>query len=434
MGRRHSLRRYAVPEPLTPYVEWIWAVTWELPETVTQPAPVLSHPCVHATLEGDDGVRHGHRMPAALVHGVLTRRFDMELEGRGWVVGARFFPGGFSALTGQDAGALTDRVVRWDGERPEATAALSAARAATDEADRVHILGEWWGAQVPPEQDATYLVVRDLVAEVERDRSLVRVDDLAARHGLSVRGVQRLTNRYVGVPPTWLIRRYRMQDALAALQGDPDIDLAELATSLGWYDQAHFTRDFRTAVGQPPAAYLRELRSAPVDLAETPAGEGWQQAGTADATDLARIRHEAEQWLAARRIEQWNPGEVPFAELRAQLEHGEWQVARRAGRIAAALRYLARDPSVWPDDVPGQARYVHGLMVDRAVAEPGAGAAALRWAERHAVADGAAFLRLDCVESNTALRRYYADQGYVEVGRRDFEGPWFSATLFEKPL
>ena len=263
MGTRHSLRRYAVPEPLTPYVEWIWAVTWDLPAAVCQPAPVLSHPCVHATLEGDDGVRHGHRMPAALVHGVLTRRFELALEGRGWVVGARFFPGGFAALTGLDAGELTDRVVRWEGERPGATAALRAARRSTEESDRVEILGEWWASQVPGAPDPTYPVVRALVTEVERDRTLVRVDDLAARSGLSTRGVQRLTSRYVGVPPTWLIRRYRMQDALAALHTDPDTELAELATSLGWYDQAHFTRDFRAAVGAPPAAYLRDLRTNP---------------------------------------------------------------------------------------------------------------------------------------------------------------------------
>lgn len=259
MGSRHTLRRYDAPPPLTPYVEWVWAVTWDLPAASVQPAPVLSHPCVHVTLEGDAGMRHGHRMPAALVHGVLSRRFDITLEGGGWVVGARFFPGAFAALTGLDAATLTDRVARWDGERAEATAALAAALRTTDEADRVAILLDWWGGRVPPAPDATYLTVRALVDGIAADRTLVTVEDLAERHDLSIRGVQRLIRWYVGVPPSWLIRRYRLQDALATMQADPGTDLAGLATSLGWYDQAHFTRDFRTAVGQPPAAYLRSL-------------------------------------------------------------------------------------------------------------------------------------------------------------------------------
>ncbi|TWP34137.1 hypothetical protein [Leekyejoonella antrihumi] len=38
------------------------------------------------------------------------------------------------------------------------------------------------------------------------------------------------------------------------------------------------------------------------------------------------------------------------------------------------------------------------------------------------------------MESNTVLCDYYTSQGYTHVGRRDFEGPWFSAALFEKTL
>lgn len=259
MGSGHSLTRYPVPAALEPYVEWFWAVGWDLPARVVLPAPVLSHPCIHATLEGGSGRRHGHDLPAALVHGVLSRRFEVELDGMGWVVGARFRPGGFAALVGTDAAALTDQVCRWDRDQAEAAAALSAAVAGDDETERVAILADWWVGRAPAEPEATYVAVKGLVDELAADRTLVSVEELARRHHLSVRGVQRLIRWYVGVPPTWLIRRYRLHDALAALQDDPTTDLADLATGLGWYDQAHFTRDFRSAVGSPPAAYLRGL-------------------------------------------------------------------------------------------------------------------------------------------------------------------------------
>jgi len=264
LGSHHTLQRYPVREPLTPYVEWFWAVSWDLPDRTRQPAPVLSHPCVHATLEGDAGTRHGHRLPAALVHGVVTRRFETELSGRGWVVGARFRPGGFAALTGLDAAELTDRAVRFDAAGSPGAAASMAAldgalRTASEDA-RIEALATWWEGLVPEAADASYAVVAALVGDVAADRTVVSVEALARRHGLSTRSVQRLVRWYVGVPPTWLIRRYRLQDALAELQADPSTDLAALATSLGWYDQAHFTRDFRAAVGQPPATYLRTLR------------------------------------------------------------------------------------------------------------------------------------------------------------------------------
>jgi AraC-like DNA-binding protein len=39
-------------------------------------------------------------------------------------------------------------------------------------------------------------------------------------------------------------------------RGD-DLDLAYLARELGYFDQAHFARDFRAAVGRPPTVYAR---------------------------------------------------------------------------------------------------------------------------------------------------------------------------------
>jgi hypothetical protein len=38
------------------------------------------------------------------------------------------------------------------------------------------------------------------------------------------------------------------------------------------------------------------------------------------------------------------------------------------------------------------------------------------------------------VEGSLALRSYYTRAGFLQVGRRDFDGPWHSAVLLEKQL
>jgi AraC-like DNA-binding protein len=73
--------------------------------------------------------------------------------------------------------------------------------------------------------------------------------------------VQRLFATYVGVGPKAVLARYRLQDAVAAIDAGEVDDLADLAASLGWFDQAHFARDFRSVVGTTPSAYLRQARS-----------------------------------------------------------------------------------------------------------------------------------------------------------------------------
>ena len=159
-----------------------------------------------------------------------------------------------------------------------------------------------------------------------------------------------------------------------------------------------------------------------------------EQAVFADATALHELRRQIEDWLGGQGIEQWGHGQVSRQEITEQIQAGQWHVVRDpAMGVAAAVRLLWADPEVWgADDTP--AVYVHGLMVHRSAAGRGLGAFLLDWATEGGQAAGAEVIRLDCVESNTALRTFYQRQEFQEVGRRDFDGPWYSATLLERTL
>jgi hypothetical protein len=57
----------------------------------------------------------------------------------------------------------------------------------------------------------------------------------------------------------------------------------------------------------------------------------------------------------------------------------------------------------------------------------------LDWAEHVAREEGRSLLRLDCLAEGTALRRYYREAGYTEVGIKQMNPTWCAA-LFEKRL
>nr|WP_286672575.1 helix-turn-helix domain-containing protein [Cohnella hashimotonis] len=80
---------------------------------------------------------------------------------------------------------------------------------------------------------------------------------MANRHGLSVRSLQRLLDRYIGVSPKWILQRFRLQEAAERIRQGGAADWSALAADLGYYDQAHFIRDFKSVVGQTPDAYAR---------------------------------------------------------------------------------------------------------------------------------------------------------------------------------
>jgi len=158
-----------------------------------------------------------------------------------------------------------------------------------------------------------------------------------------------------------------------------------------------------------------------------------EPAVAADAEALLVLREAASAWLVGRGIRQWEPGEVTLEEVRGQVDAGQWHVVREDEVPVAALRLLWQDERVWGAQPP-VAAYVHGLVVSQRHHGVGLGSTLLRWAADQARARGRTLLRLDCIEDNQALRRYYARQGFDTVGRRDSEGRWYSIVLLERRL
>ena len=102
---------------------------------------------------------------------------------------------------------------------------------------------------------------------IEHDRSMCRVEQLAAAAGTSVRSLQRRFDTHVGASPAFVIRRWRIIEAAeaardAAQRGAQWRGWAAVAAELGYADQAHLTRDFRRHLGVSPSAYAQRNTTA----------------------------------------------------------------------------------------------------------------------------------------------------------------------------
>lgn len=265
--RLPTFERRPAPAPLADVVHWFWIPQWNLPDGEVSVQRLLPFPTSNLVVDP-----HG----VALV-GPTTGISEQRLTGRGWAVGARLRPAGLAALhdapatlrdgrVGVDAGDLAERVIAAMGETSDARRTRvepsegwapgggEQDRRGVDVELAVDTLGTWIADRALPVSEEPLLANRmeDIVA---RDRDVVRVEQLAERLHISARGVQRLAARYVGIPPLAIIRRYRLQEAAAAIREDPRVGLAEIATRLGYADHAHLTSDFRTVLGLTPTDY-----------------------------------------------------------------------------------------------------------------------------------------------------------------------------------
>lgn len=249
-----TLDRPAASPALETWVEHYWTVRWELGSAAYR-SEVVPHPAVHLSVESGTTPHHGIAMPAALVHGVVTTRFTVDLAGEGRVFGVKFRPGGFGAFTGQDVGSWTGRVLDLSAAFGDEAASLrEAVLAEESDDDRARVVDDFLVRRLPG-PDPSYERVLEIIAGMLADPTLTSVEAVSERYAVSARTLQRLFRRYVGVGPKWVLRRYRLHDAVTLIDTGEVEDLATLAAGLGWYDQAHFTREFTELVGQSPSAY-----------------------------------------------------------------------------------------------------------------------------------------------------------------------------------
>lgn len=260
--------RLALPDPLPLVAAHYWSVTWRRAAAEPFRQQVLGHPVTHLTVEAAEGGRiHGLAVPAALVHGVVTRVFTVDLPVAGRVAGLAFHPGGLAALLDVDVRSLTNRVVPAGSLFGDSVGHLATrVLAEPDDAERRDAFADYLVRRLEPHadrigSDTAYRTVRAATA-LMRSREHVSLAPVAAGLHVSPRTLQRLFARYVGASPLWVLRRYRLQDAVAALDAGEGEDLAGLAASLGFADHAHFARAFTAVVGVPPSRYRLGAASA----------------------------------------------------------------------------------------------------------------------------------------------------------------------------
>jgi AraC-like DNA-binding protein len=274
---------YGVPAAdLAPFVSGYWAAEWDLRGQEPYRQKIVPYPNVHLTFRDGDAVIRGPE------RGHVVR----VLDGRDRVFGVTFRVGGFRPFLGASVAGITGRslaaetvfgpdlprnlphetglprnlphetglprgVLPGAGNVPADAEPLSG-----DPAQAFEKLSQATARQVEaflrerlPAPDPLAQQAAAIVARIQAEPQLTRVDLLAESAGLGVRRLQRLFAEYVGLGPKWVIRRYRLHEVGERLASGVDFDWVRLADELGYADQAHFIRDFTAMVGETPTRY-----------------------------------------------------------------------------------------------------------------------------------------------------------------------------------
>lgn len=262
-GFSPPVHRYPAPEQLAEVVRRFWVPVWSLPEGRVTVQRVLQYPVCQVVVGHD----YAHLV------GPTTGLSTKELSGTGWVVGAMLQPSAGAVLLGAPVSQLRNdvrdlRLVHVIDAEPLIERVRQVM--VPDPRDRERqlaatgLLGDALRALLPVDEEG--LLVNRIVSYVEERPEVNRVAQVAARFAVSERTLQRLLARRVGLSPKWLIQRRRLHEAAERLRAGGDVDLAGVAHDLGYTDQAHFTRDWRSVTGLTPGRFAAETRESGTSL------------------------------------------------------------------------------------------------------------------------------------------------------------------------
>ncbi len=250
--------RVAPPASLSAYIECFWFL--ELAPTAE---PQLDHVLPDGRAEMifhygkppllQDSQGHFVEQGRALFAGQLEASIVLKTHAAASMLSVRFRPAGVSQFFGFPQSELTGRVTELSSVAGHLTRDLieQVLGDAQNNDQRIKYLVSFF------EKRLGYRPLFDLaplINEIEERGGHTRAAELAARHGLSRRQLERLFKHQVGVSPKTFCKVVRFQRFLSALK-QPGVRLLDAGLDCGYYDQSHLIREFKAFAGVAPLAH-----------------------------------------------------------------------------------------------------------------------------------------------------------------------------------
>ncbi|QDK78328.1 helix-turn-helix domain-containing protein [Spirosoma sp. KCTC 42546] len=104
-------------------------------------------------------------------------------------------------------------------------------------------------------ETSTDLLIRKAIQHIQLSKGTVRIHELLADLPISQDPFEKRFRRMVGTSPKQFSRIVRLRSVIN--QYSPAQSLTETAHQAGYFDQAHFIKDFRTFTGQVPHLFFQ---------------------------------------------------------------------------------------------------------------------------------------------------------------------------------
>jgi AraC-like DNA-binding protein len=251
---------------LEPFIKCYWTLDLP-PEEYPEKQTIVPDGCMEMIFHYGDHYfqyldnKRKIQQPKCFVFGQITNTLEIEPSGITGIFSVRFHPNGFLPFTTIPLEEMHNRAVPLDeifGK--EALMLEKEILESKDTFKRIETIEKFLleKLQTP---DLSYRIAKDCVEILIQSSGQLRVDELSEQLQLNRRNLERKFSNAIGLSPKQLSKIIRLQTTLKMMDSQNFTNLTDLAYQNGYFDQAHFIKDFREFTGlSPKQFYASNLR------------------------------------------------------------------------------------------------------------------------------------------------------------------------------
>jgi AraC-like DNA-binding protein len=254
-----NYRQYEVTEELQPFIKCFWSL--EAPASVAgEKQRIVPDGCMEMIFHYGDLYRQFFEdgsniiQPRCFVFGQITSPLEIAPTGVSGIIAARFHPDGFAPFASLPVNEMTNKAVALNLFFENADSFEKDVLIAPGNESRIKIIETFLLDRLYSTETADR-ISKSSVEILLSCNGNVSVDELARQLNINRRQLERKFSAIIGVSPRQLSKVIRLQSTLKMLEQKKFSSLTSLAYENGYYDQAHFIKDFREFTGVSPKEF-----------------------------------------------------------------------------------------------------------------------------------------------------------------------------------
>jgi AraC-like DNA-binding protein len=196
--------------------------------------------------------------PKLVICGPQTSYYDLSLSGKTGMIFIVFKPQGVSSFFNIPISELVNQNISlYNLIKNEAQELEEILASSLDNTQRIKHIEAFLLRRIKFNID--FDRIDHVLKLIDLSNGQIKTSLLAGEACLGIKQFERVFSKHIGMAPKKYTNIIRFQSVLMMKKQNPELNMVRLAMDSGYYDQSHFTHEFKKVTGQSPRIFFSEI-------------------------------------------------------------------------------------------------------------------------------------------------------------------------------